>query len=127
MLMLKHIVRFTGPMALLVIGTYATLISLGITLAELLADLRRESGVERLALRGLGDSEALSLVEALAGHEMTGDNLALAQAVHTETDGNPFFMREILESMIESGALVQEGNRWTYRVTRLPSASPRCP
>ena len=116
MLMLKHIVRFTGPMALLVVATYRdTDLTRSHPLSELLADLRRESGVERLALRGLTDAEALALVEALAGHEMTGDNLALAQAVHSETDGNPFFMREILENMIESGALVQEGDRWTYR------------
>ncbi len=116
MLMLKHIVRFTGPMALLVIGTYRDSdLTRNHPLTELLADLRRESGVERLVLRGLSDAEALSLVEAVAGHEMTGDNLAMAQAVHSETDGNPFFMREILENMIESGALVQEGGRWTYR------------
>jgi class 3 adenylate cyclase/tetratricopeptide (TPR) repeat protein len=116
MLMLKHMVRFTGPMALLVIGTYRDNdLTRNHPLTELLADLRRESGVERLGLRGLGDGEALALVEALAGHEMSGDNLAMAQAVHSETDGNPFFMREILENMIESGALVQEDGRWTYR------------
>ena len=116
MLMLKHIVRFTGPMALLVITTYRDSdLTRSHPLSELLADLRRESGVERLALRGLTDAEALALVEALAGQDMTGDNLALAQAVHSETDGNPFFMREIFENMIESGALVQEGDRWTYR------------
>jgi class 3 adenylate cyclase/tetratricopeptide (TPR) repeat protein len=116
MLMLKHIVRFAGSMALLVIGTYRDSdLSRNHPLTELLADLRRETGVERLGLRGLGDSEALSLVEALAGHELSGDNLAMAQAVHAETDGNPFFMREILENMIESGALVQEDSRWTYR------------
>ncbi len=116
MLMLKHIVRFTGPMALLVMGTYRDSdLTRNHPLTELLADLRRESGVERLALRGLSDAEALSLVEAVAGQEMTGDNLTLAQAVHSETDGNPFFMREILENMMESGALVQEGDRWTYR------------
>jgi class 3 adenylate cyclase/tetratricopeptide (TPR) repeat protein len=116
MLMLKHIVRFTGPMALLVVGTYRDS-DLGRShpLTELLADLRREGGVERLALRGLSDPEALALVEAVAGHEMTGDNLTLAQAVHSETEGNPFFMREILENMIESGALVKEGDRWTYQ------------
>jgi len=116
MLMLKHIVRFTGPMALLVITTYRDSdLTRNHPLSELLADLRRESGVERLALRGLTDAEALALVEALAGHEMTGDNLALAHAVHSETDGNPFFMREILENMMESGALVEEDGRWSYR------------
>lgn len=116
MLMLKHIVRFTGPMALLVLGTYRDSdLSRSHPLTELLADLRRESGVERLALRGLSDAESLALMEAVTGHEMTGGNLALAQAVQSETDGNPFFMREILENMIESGALVQEGDRWTYQ------------
>ncbi len=116
MLMLKHIVRFTGPMALLLITTYHDSdLTRSHPLSELLADLRRESGVERLALRGLTDAEALALVEALAGHDISGDNLALAHAVHSETDGNPFFIREIFQNMIESGALVQEGDRWTYR------------
>ena len=116
MLMLKHVLRFSGSMALLVIGTYRDSdLGRNHPLTELLADLRRETGVQRLGLRGLGDVEALALVEALAGHQLSGDILAMAKAVKAETDGNPFFMREILENMIEAGALVQVGERWTYQ------------
>ncbi len=116
LLMLKHILRSAVAMPLLVIGTYRDS-DLGRShpLTEVLADLRRETGVQRLGLRGLGDVEALALVEALAGHQLSGDLLAMARAVKAETDGNPYFMREILENMIESGTLVKVDERWAYQ------------
>ena len=50
-------------------------------LAEALAALHRESGVERLALRGLGDDELLTLLETTAGHEMAEEGVALRDAL----------------------------------------------
>jgi tetratricopeptide (TPR) repeat protein len=114
LLLLKHVVRFPSPMALLIVGTYRdTDLSRGHPLTELLADLRRESGVQRLVLRGLSDVEAVAFMEAMAGHQF--NNLELAHAIYAETDGSPFFMREILLHLAETGAVFQTDGRWTYR------------
>jgi class 3 adenylate cyclase/tetratricopeptide (TPR) repeat protein len=116
LLLLRHIVRHASPMALLMIGTYRDAdLSRDHPLTEVLADLRRESGVERVLVRGLSDSEAVTLMEALAGHELDHADLGFARAIRAETDGSPFFMREILRHLIETGMLEEEDGRWSFR------------
>lgn len=116
LLLLKHLIRSGHPMALLIVGTYRDSdIGRGHPLTESLAELRRDSGVERLSLRGLSDGEAVTMMQRLAGHDLEGNELALAHAVHAEADGSPFFMRELLRHFFETGELVQEGDRWTFR------------
>jgi len=115
LLLLRFLARSAPPMPLLMLGTYRDSdIGRGHPLTELLAELRRSGGVERLALRGLSDSEAVALMETLAGHDLEGGELDLAHAVHAEADGSPFFMGELLRHFIEAGELVQR-DRWTFR------------
>ena len=39
--------------------------------------------------------------------------LGLAQAVHRETDGNPFFVTEVLRNLLDTGAIPQNAaGRW---------------
>ena len=67
--LLRHVVSADAPLRLLVIGTFRDSdVGPDHPLAEALAALHRESGVERLALRGLGDDELLTLLEATARH-----------------------------------------------------------
>jgi len=114
--LLKHLVRSGEPMALLLVGTYRDSdIGRGHPLTDVLAELRREGAVDRLGLRGLSDREAVSMMEALAGHDLEGPELALAHAVHAEADGSPLFMRELLRHFSELGELRLEGDRWTFR------------
>ena len=51
-------------------------------------------------------------MEAAAGHELDERALLLAEALHKETEGNPFFIGEVLLHLVESGALVQRDGRW---------------
>ena len=67
--LLRHVVSADAPLRLLVIGTFRDSdVGTDHPLAEALAALHREPGVERLALRGLGDDELLALLETTAGH-----------------------------------------------------------
>jgi class 3 adenylate cyclase/tetratricopeptide (TPR) repeat protein len=116
LLLLKHLVRSGEPMALLMVGTYRDSdIGRGHPLTDVLAELRRDSSVDRLGLRGLSDREAVTMMEALAGHDLEGPELALAHAVHAEADGSPLFMRELLRHFLDLGELRIEGDRWTFR------------
>ena len=74
-------------------------------LTGLLADLHRIPGVERIALGGLGVDEVAQILTAAAGHELDEDGVALAGEIATETGGNPFFVGEVLRSLLESGRL----------------------
>ena len=75
--------------------------------------LHREPGIERLALRGLGDDELLTLLEATAGHELAEEGVALRDALSAETDGNPFFVGEMVRHLAETGPSTRTSSgRW---------------
>ncbi len=112
--LLRYVVSTDLPLRVLVIGTFRESdIGTDHPLAETLAALHRESGVERLSLRGLGDDELLALLETTAGHEMTEDGVALRDALMAETEGNPFFVGEMLRHLAETQAIYQDNQgRW---------------
>jgi class 3 adenylate cyclase/tetratricopeptide (TPR) repeat protein len=113
LLFLRHLIRATTDVPLLVVGTYRdTDLNRNHPLAGILADLRRERNVERLALSGLDGSEVRALVGAVAGHELDDELGRLVDRIHDETEGNPFFVGEILTHLVESGAVVRRDGRW---------------
>ena len=117
LLLLRHLVRAGGG-RILVLGTYRdTELTHDHPLVELVADLRREGGVERLSIAGLDDLGVAAMVEQAAGQVLDEAGLALARAVHEETEGNPFFVREVLRHLAETGAVERQEGSWT---TRLP-------
>ena len=57
-------------------------------------------------------------MEAAAGHALDDDAVGLAHAVHRETDGNPFFVSEVLRHLLETGAIYQDAaGRWVAEGT----------
>ena len=115
--LLSHLVRRAEQARFLIVGAYRDT-DLGRTdpLADVLADLRRLSGTERLALGGLDEAGVVGFIEALIGHPLDEDALVYAQAVWNETEGNPFFVGEVMRHLAETGAVVESDGRW--RVVR---------
>lgn len=115
--LLKHVAASMSDSALLVLGTYRDSdLERGNPLADTLADLHRLDGVERRMLDGLEVDDIADVVAAVAGIEMDAAALELAGDVAHETDGNPFFVAEILRHLTESGAISQGSNgRWELR------------
>jgi class 3 adenylate cyclase len=114
LLLLRHLLRSSTPMRLFVLATYRdTDLDRSHPLADVLADLRRQPGVERLDLQGLDEGEITTLMTKTAGHELDERALDLARVLHDETEGNPFFVGEVLRHLAESGAIVQREGRWT--------------
>jgi class 3 adenylate cyclase/tetratricopeptide (TPR) repeat protein len=123
--LLRHVAAASVPLRLLVLGTFRdTDLGANHPLAELLAALHREPSVERLALGGFDDLELLELMETAAGRVMSEDGMVLRDELLEETDGNPFFVVEILRHLAETGAITQEFGDWTVpntlRTTGLP-------
>jgi class 3 adenylate cyclase/tetratricopeptide (TPR) repeat protein len=114
--LLKHVVRTVEQGPLQVIATYRDSdLGKDHPLSAVLADLRAVEGVQRIALHGLGADEVAQLMASMAGHELEEDALELAAQIASETDGNPFFVGEILRGLSESGALVfdETSGRWS--------------
>jgi tetratricopeptide (TPR) repeat protein len=49
------------------------------------------------------------MLEQLAGQEVSP---SVAQALHDQTEGNPLFVREIVQDLIEEGVVTRVGDRW---------------
>jgi class 3 adenylate cyclase/tetratricopeptide (TPR) repeat protein len=65
----------------------------------------------RIALDRLSDSSSLTMVRDLLATPELPPNLA--SLIRDRADGNPFFVEEIIRTLIEQGALRREGDRWS--------------
>jgi DNA-binding CsgD family transcriptional regulator/tetratricopeptide (TPR) repeat protein len=88
---------------LMLLGTYRDVeLSRQHPLSETLAQLSREPVFRRIVLRGLSQDDTHRFVELTAGISPTS---RLAQAIHSHTEGNPFFMGEVVRLLQERGEL----------------------
>ena len=88
---------------LVVLGTYRDVdMAAGQPLAETLGALAREPVVERISLGGLGEAEVARLATTIIGSR-PGERLV--HAVHDRTEGNPFFVTELLRLLQSEGDL----------------------
>jgi DNA-binding SARP family transcriptional activator len=140
LLLLRQLARPADD-RVLILGTYRdTELDPGHPLVEVLADLRREPIVARVAIEGLDEKAVVALVEATTGRAVDEVSRDMARALRAETNGNPFFVSQVLDHLVESGGLdkrgrmeavdrhgVPEGVREVIerRVARLPKAVRR--
>ena len=105
--LLRHVARAPRQASVLILATYRDAeVRPSHPLAELLADLRRDGLVERITLEGLEERDVGALITAHAGHVAPP---SLVGTVHGHTDGNPFFVEEVLRHLIESGVVFERG------------------
>ena len=117
--LLKHVGRSIMDCPLTVLVTYRdTDLGTDDPLTAVLADLRRLEGVERISLHGLAVEDVEAMTAAVAGHDLDEEGVALAGEIAAETDGNPFFVGEILRNLAESGLVVFDEGRGRWQVDR---------
>ena len=111
-LMIRHLARSAVGQRLLIVGTYRDAeVDRTHPLTDALAALRREVEYDRIDLRGLDVEGVGGLVAAFAEHEVSP---SFVEAVSEETDGNPFFVRELIRYLIEAGTVYRgPDGRWT--------------
>ena len=105
LLLLQHLARELAHLPILVVGTYRdTDLVRTHPLSESLAALNRDPGFTRLPLRGLSDTEVAQYIRTAANVEP--DPPLLARIVE-ETEGNPFFLAEVVNLLTEEGRLAR--------------------
>lgn len=103
LLLLKYLVRYPRKARLMVLGTYReTELHDDHPLCAMLSELGREHHLKRRALAPLDAAAVSELVEAHAGEEASSE---LRQIVYEGTEGNAFFVVEVLRHLAESGAI----------------------
>jgi tetratricopeptide (TPR) repeat protein len=104
LLLLRHLVRSEETLSLLVVAAYRdTLLDVTSDLADALAELLRQPGVERLRLSGVDEPGVAKMVQSHGGPLDAAEAQALAGVLHAQTGGNPFFVGEILGHLAEKG------------------------
>jgi DNA-binding SARP family transcriptional activator len=92
--LLRHIVRAPQPRRALLLGTYRDAeIEPGHPLHELIGDIRREGMLRLLPLIGLAENEVAELIAELG---VATPEPGFVRALHGETEGNPFFIEEVV-------------------------------
>ncbi len=126
LLLLRHLACADPTVRVVILGTYRdSELSTAEALVEALAALHRLDGINRIDLVGLDPTGVVALMEAAAEHRLDDVAVGLAHAIHRETDGNPFFVSEVLRNLVETGAIGQDTTgRWVAEDTLDPTALP---
>ena len=122
LLMLQYMARNIRRDRVLIVGTYRD-VELDRThpLADAVAALRREHLYDRVLLRGLPPEEVKALIDAVDDQDSPP---TFVELIHRETEGNPFFVAEILRNLVEAGALSRVDGQWTGTVEEIAQNLP---
>jgi DNA-binding SARP family transcriptional activator len=112
LLLLRHLARAGEPGRLLIVISYRTEGTVE-ALGAVLADLRREGLMTELEIGGLSEAETAELVRLRSGE---APSLAFARALHGATEGNPFFIEEIVRHLVGVG--VRTGSASASQLSR---------
>lgn len=112
--LLEQVARGINDKKIIIVGTYRDVeVDRMHPLAQTLAALRRMEHYERLAIRGFTAECVYDLLAAIEPSEATEPaRRALAGVLYAEAEGNPFFLREVLNNLVETGKLIQQDGAW---------------
>jgi class 3 adenylate cyclase/tetratricopeptide (TPR) repeat protein len=118
LLLLKHLAVVPTPASLLLLATYRdSEVPRGHPLAQVQADIERDSATERIQVCGLPADDVRRLVAALTGLAPPAELLDWLQS---ETAGNPFFVEELVHHL-ESTGLVTSAERLSAENVGVPA------
>ncbi|HSS70102.1 MAG TPA: AAA family ATPase [Casimicrobiaceae bacterium] len=109
--LLHYVLRYLRNDRVLVLGAYRELeLDRAHPLAAALVDWNRERLATRVMLGRLSREDSNALIATLFGQESVSEDFAAA--LYRETEGNPFFIEEVVKSLIEQGQIYREGEQW---------------
>ena len=116
LLLLRFVASELGGSRILIVGTYRDVDpTVRDPLASTLAELAREPVTHRIEVGGLTPADIARYIEVSTGATPTAE---LVAAIHAETEGNPFFVGEIVQLLAAEGRLddVDLGALWTLGI-----------
>lgn len=116
--LLHHLARSIVAQSFLIVGTLRSEAILPAhPLATLGRRLERDGLARRLWLSPLSAAAVAELIEQMSGQ---GEVAApLAEHLHRETEGNPFYLIETVKALFEQGAIRVEAGKWRADYTAL--------
>ena len=109
--LLHYLLRQARESRLMVMGMYREA-ELGRShpLQNSLVEWNRERLATRIPLGRLSLADTGAMLAVMFGQDEVASDFA--QALHRETEGNPFFVEEVVKALIEQGQIYREGGEW---------------
>jgi serine/threonine protein kinase len=108
--LLGHLIRNLREARVLIVASYRdTELDRAHPLAKALVDWNRERFTTRIVLKRFNAEETHAQIAALLDENISGD---FSEAVYRETEGNPFFVEEVMKALIEQGSVRRESGQW---------------
>ncbi len=108
--LLHHVARAIITEHLLVVGAYRDLeLDDQRSLSRTVAEINRERLFHAIPLKRLAFEHVLQMIRQTFGEKVPGE---LPDLVYSKTEGNPFFVEEVLRSLVEEGALYPVEKGW---------------
>ena len=114
---LQYVVRRLGPTPTLVVGSYRqTETDKRHPLIRMLDSFADDPRFLSQTLGPFSPSEHRALIESVSGGSKVSDSLAVR--LREATEGNPFFTKELVRSLIESGGIARDDSgAWNFSKT----------
>jgi tetratricopeptide (TPR) repeat protein len=110
--LLRHVARGLRAERLLVVGTYRDVeVDRTHPLSAVLAEMNRERLHRRILIRGLAPEHVAAMIQATF-QTRNPVSVELRDLVYRETEGNPFFVEEVLKHLVETGAIYRADGGW---------------
>jgi predicted ATPase len=115
---LLHLARHCQHVPLLLLLTYRH-DELQPALRQWLSDMNRERLAQEFALEHLSRAEVAAMLRATLEIKQ-GTDADLLDTISTRSEGNPFFVEELLTSLVAAGALVCVDGAWKLTTQQAP-------
>ncbi|HVT01915.1 MAG TPA: protein kinase, partial [Thermoanaerobaculia bacterium] len=103
---LQYVVRRLGPTPTLILATYdSSDVDRSHPLNRMLANFKGDRRFQQFVLQPLGPAEHRSFLQQTIGSTNLDD--AFVQRIYEATEGNPYFTRELVRSLVDSGGVVR--------------------
>jgi len=110
--LLKHLARNVRADRVLIVGTYRDVeVDRSHPLSSALSEMNRERLYKRVLVRGLTPQHVAGMMQAIFQARQPVSE-EFRDLIYRETEGNPFFVEEVLKHLVEVGALYIEEGRW---------------
>jgi class 3 adenylate cyclase/tetratricopeptide (TPR) repeat protein len=109
--LLLHLARHARSSRVFMLGAYRDVeVNRRHPLERTLRELEREGLMHRLAVRRLDQEGTAALMAASMGEEEISTEFA--GLVYGRTEGNPFFVQQVMRALVERGDLYRAGGHW---------------
>jgi ABC-type oligopeptide transport system substrate-binding subunit len=110
LLALRHLARHTRRQRVMLVITYQEVeVDRARPLHEAVLHMSRERLAKHIRLKRLSRTQTEELLAALFDEEITPEFL---DSIFDQTEGNPFFIEEVVKALVESGKLYYKEGRW---------------